>query len=202
MACDLSNVAFIDCETTGLDPTRHVPWEIAIIIDDQEYSWILMLTEAELAAAEPMALKIGGWYTRAGELSYPQSAQSASKVQHKVQYFERQALADRIVKLIGERHIVGAVPSFDDRFVGDFCRLWVRPPIWHYHLVDIEAMAAGALRQEPPWKSNDLSRAVGVDPEQFDRHTALGDARWNKAVYTKILEDAAVYGTLPTSAHG
>ena len=26
-----SKVAFVDTETTGLDPARHAPWEVAII---------------------------------------------------------------------------------------------------------------------------------------------------------------------------
>lgn len=30
------------------------------------------------------------------------------------------------------------------------------------------------------------NRAVGVDPDDFDRHTALGDARWARAIYDAI----------------
>jgi hypothetical protein len=39
----------------------------------------------------------------------------------------------------------------------------------------------------PPWDSDELSLAVGVDPEQFDRHTALGDAKWAKALYEAVM---------------
>jgi hypothetical protein len=31
-----------------------------------------------------------------------------------------------------------------------------------------------------------LSRALGVDPDAYDRHTALGDARWVRAQYDTI----------------
>jgi hypothetical protein len=87
--------------------------------------------------------------------------------------------------------------------------------MWHYHVIDVEALAAGylaAIRQDAaelgyhdrpdtpqyehegnleiarlPWKSDSLSRAVGVEPDDFDRHTALGDARWAKAIYEAVM---------------
>lgn len=38
-----------------------------------------------------------------------------------------------------------------------------------------------------PWKSDDLSRACGVEPPTEDeRHTALGDARWVMRLYDAI----------------
>ncbi len=43
------------------------------------------------------------------------------------------------------------------------------------------------MRAIPPWDSNKLSLAVGVDPDDFDRHTALGDARWAKAIYERVI---------------
>ena len=78
------------------------------------------------------------------------------------------------------------------------------PVTWHYHIIDVESLAAGWLaagtdpmepRTEetgpdkctPPWDSNELSLAVGVDPKTFDRHTALGDARWAKAIYNAVM---------------
>jgi DNA polymerase III epsilon subunit-like protein len=29
-----------------------------------------------------------------------------------------------------------------------------------------------------PWNSNQLSRRLGVDPDNFARHTAMGDVQW------------------------
>ena len=38
-----------------------------------------------------------------------------------------------------------------------------------------------------PWRSTDLSLALGVDPTDFEpKHSALADARWAKALYEKI----------------
>jgi hypothetical protein len=50
--------------------------------------------------------------------------------------------------------------------------------------VDVEALAAGRLGIEPPWDSHDLSRRMGVpEPAPGEQHTAIGDARWAKAMY-------------------
>ena len=39
----------------------------------------------------------------------------------------------------------------------------------------------------PPWSSDGLSSAVGVDPEQFERHTAMGDVRWVMAQWDAVM---------------
>jgi hypothetical protein len=55
------SLAFIDTETTGLDPDRHEIWEIALIVDDQEYQWFLPV---DLGKADPIALNIGRFHER------------------------------------------------------------------------------------------------------------------------------------------
>ena len=66
-----------------------------------------------------------------------------------------------------------------------------------YHLIDVEALAVGWVcawdRTDgrpgitPPWRSDDLSTALGVPPPAKDtRHTALGDAAWALAIYDHI----------------
>ena len=56
-------------------------------------------------------------------------------------------------------------------------------PRWHYHPTDIASVNIGYLAAQrrlppPPWTSDTLSAAVGVESSAFARHTALGDARW------------------------
>lgn len=121
--------------------------------------------------------------------------------------------------LAGKPHIVGAVPNFDtERISHQLLRPSHIPDPWHYHLIDVEALVMGYLngvaaravdearmrgeepnpawvdrqgRGRPPWKSDELSAAVGVDPEQFDRHTAMGDVLWVKAQYDAVMGGAA-----------
>jgi len=112
--------------------------------------------------------------------------------------------AEAFAALTRGAHLVGAVISFDEERLRRLLRANGECPMWHYHLVDVEAMAAGWIGHldstgdiehaawgyvddaEPPWDSTNLSLAVGVDPEQFDRHTALGDARWARAIYDAL----------------
>ncbi|MBO0875368.1 MAG: hypothetical protein J2P19_18455 [Pseudonocardia sp.] len=95
-------------------------------------------------------------------------------------------------------HLVGAVPAFDADVLAQRMRAHGVLPSWHHHLIDVEAMAVGWLYGKygnpdnggrpveaegdavtPPWRSDDLAQACGVEPATDDeRHTALGDARW------------------------
>lgn len=47
---------------------------------------------------------------------------------------------------------------------------------------DVEQMLAKGL----PWSSDELSLAVGIDPADYARHTAMGDVRWVMAIYDRI----------------
>jgi hypothetical protein len=79
------------------------------------------------------------------------------------------------------------VPNFDDLGLADLLHRhgWIdSDPPWHYQLVPVEAVAAGALgNPAPPWNSHDLSRRLGVDPDHYRRHTAAGDAQWALDMY-------------------
>jgi DNA polymerase III epsilon subunit-like protein len=87
--------------------------------------------------------------------------------------------------------LVGAVPMFEDLGLFDLLHRtgYIGPDDqpWHYHLVDVETLVAGALGWPPPWNSDDLSIAVGVDPDRFNRHTAVDDAWWARALYEAAL---------------
>lgn len=117
--------------------------------------------------------------------------------------------------LTGRPHIVGAVPNFDtERIAHQILRPNGIGELWNYHLIDVENLAVGRLHAQLelveamttanhpiriagpehllrqllqlPWNSNDVSRALGVDPDLFDRHTAMGDVQWCMAQYDAI----------------
>lgn len=247
-------LAFVDTETTGLDPDRHEIWEVALIVReevepepreiierdgpeivgrtlesqprrmiDTEYVWQLPV---DLARADLIALNIGRFHERRYPGNpYPISpftmlGGNVEKIEHErttdlpAEATERalgvvseqhlQIWAERFVALTWGATILGMVPSFDEERLR---RLLVRLgqcPGWHYRPVDVETLAAGyrAGRADQtirsggyvgeefvpaiPWKSDALSKAIGVDPDQFDRHTALGDARWTRAIYDLV----------------
>jgi len=160
---------YIDTETSGLDPQRNEIWEIALVSDDDEDAvWLLPV---DLSRAEPDALRIGRFYER----------WSHTKTTPLVE------AADAIARLTAGAHLVGVNPAFDAAFLSVFLRANGYCPAWEYHLVDVLALAAGKLAAEPPWSSRVLSTAVGVNPEDYDRHTALGDACWAKAIYEAVI---------------
>lgn len=214
-------VAFLDIETTGLYPwAGHQPWEIALITQEPaedlirservatvfpwvEYVWHLPV---DLGNADPIALNIGRFHERHGNAACGATGP----------YVDLSGSTDYVIGdwakdftgLTHGKHIVGAVPWFDtERFLERYLRDLNACPTWHYHLIDIEALAVGylagrwAIGQQYdriiaakdagaimplPWDSEELTRAVGVDPDDFDKHTALGDARWAKAIYEAV----------------
>lgn len=163
----MNNLAFVDTETTGLDPDVHQIWEVGLIVDGVAHHWFLPVN---LGRADARALEIGRYHER-------WRWDMATNLQQ---------FATEFAALTRGRHLVGAVVSFDEERLRKLLRANGACPEWHYHLVDVEAMAAGRCKIAPPWNSEALSLALKVDPAQFDRHTALGDARWALALYEAI----------------
>jgi DNA polymerase III epsilon subunit-like protein len=104
----------------------------------------------------------------------------------------------------GRPHVVGAVPNFDTERLALLLRAHGFEPRWHHHLIDVENLAVGYLAAKyagvslalppearPPWDSNVLSKAVGVDPADFARHTAMGDVLWARAIFDRVMGGAA-----------
>lgn len=201
------SVAFIDTETTGLDPDRHEIWEVALItpVRDEPGEWNEQVWQlpVDLSRADTIALNIGQFHDR----RLPDSS-----------LVDRPIFAEEFVEATRGLHLAGASVSFDVDRLWRLLRANGQCPMWHYHVVDVEALAAGYIAgcgaainaatvltgeaawagtktwaategpgARPPWNSGDLSRAVGVEPGDFDRHSALGDARWAKAIYEAVM---------------
>lgn len=186
-------LCFIDTETDGIHPDRR-PWEIALIRRDEngehETSFFV---DIDLSTADPFALRIGRFYERhpLGKalftLNPDRWADVATPHLH---------AALTVARYTHGAHLVGNVPGFDAHVFDRLLREHRLTPAWHYHLIDVEALAIGYLRGqgEPmpplPWKSDELSIAIGVQPPgEDDRHTALGDARWAMRLYDRITAD-------------
>ncbi len=186
-------VCFVDTETTGLDPDRHQIWEVGLILPDgSEHEWQLPV---DLSRADPIALNIGRFHERR-KPDYWDGALGGTTLA------DPAVFAYDFVRLTRGLHLAGAVVSFDADRLWRLLRANGECPMWHYHLIDVEALAAGWLAGRggkpaddrgygadfrPPWRSDALSLAVGIDADDFDRHTALGDARWAKAIYEAVM---------------
>lgn len=189
-------IVFLDTETTGLHPDRRA-WEIAMIRRDDagERETLIQVADVDLSTAEPKGLQIGGFYERHQQFRpQPRGPEDDSPAD----LMTEQQCAWHIERFTRGAHIVGAVPDFDARTLDPMLRRHGHIPAWHYHLVDVEAMAVGWLAGQghtwvsPPWRSDELSRACHVDPpNDEDRHTAMGDARWVMRWYDAMTSGAS-----------
>lgn len=199
-------LAFIDVETTSLDPALGEVWEVAAVIRPgarptfkgmTKHRWLLPVS---LQGADPIALDVGGFHQR-----HPRGndfdLDEVMDIVGAVRPYPTPLpdFAREFAKLTHGCHLVGAVVSFDEKRLERILRSQNVMPSWHYHIVDVEALAVGYLMGcdpggdpasiLPPWNSRELSAAIGVEmPTDEERHTALGDAKWAARIWSRIMD--------------
>ena len=200
----MTRPVFIDTETTGLDPDRHAIWEVALITPDgNEHVWQFPVDEM---SADPFALDIGRYWDRRwsddNDVPVLTAIYGAHERRSRRKNFPDEGRAIRPSRVWAQHfrdltagcHLAGAVVSFDEERLRRLLRSLGVLPRWHYHLQDIETLIIGYLRgrgdavPDLPWKSDEISRLIGVEPPgALDRHTALGDARWARRVWDVVM---------------
>jgi hypothetical protein len=184
-------IVFCDTETDGVYPGRK-PWEIAIIRrepDGRETEWQAFVEIDLSTTPDGFGIKVGKFHDRHpfGRLIAHQDDRGIGDALLPTQ------AAIKVAQLTHGAHIVGAVPNFDTETLAALLRNEGLIPAWHYHLIDIENLAVGflAARGEPiapPWRSDQLTEALGLPPiPEDERHTALGDARWAQRMYDAVM---------------
>jgi hypothetical protein len=206
-------LAFLDLETVTLDPGPDVIWEIGVIARDDgkpDQEWLFQL-RPNMDKATDEALEVSRFHDRFRLGQRGQVLGWSPTVLGFEPFPPAQmtygAVATLLAALLQGRHVFGSCPSFDTVRLSLFLRKHLpaegyRDP-WHYQPHDVEDLAVGYLaaqRREypgskaadfdpaPPWDSDELTKALGLDPvSDDDRHTALGDARWARAIYDHIM---------------
>ena len=167
------DLAFVDTETLGLHPDAPI-WEFAAIRRSPNgMGW----TEDALHFfihhdPQPWEHTLAEQFAADYHARYDES-----------EAFRPSAAARAIAVFLHGTNLVICNPAFDDPRLAALLRRNDFEPSWHYHPDDISSLAKGylAARGElpaQPWKSEQLSTALGVDPARYERHTAMGDARW------------------------
>jgi hypothetical protein len=104
----------------------------------------------------------------------------------------RKRAAIGIAEFLGDAVMVGAVPTFDSlHLTALLYRYGVLAPHL-YTVIDVEALAAGYLTAtgqhvRVPLNGERLSRDLGVDPSRYERHTAVGDVKWVRDLYDRMM---------------
>lgn len=179
----MTKIVFIDTETTSLRPDRRV-WDIGLIIrepgnPDRERSSFIDSVDLDLGNADPFALKIGKFYER-----HPYGVGAVRMNDNLLREFDALRVVEQQTR---DAILVGAVPNFDAEVLGARMRAHGILPSWHYHLVDVETLAAGARKLAPPWSFDAVLDLYGLKYDEADRHTALGDARMARDLYDAIM---------------
>lgn len=179
----MTDIVFMDTETMGLHPDAPV-WEFAAIRRDNSTGQEVerhMLIEHD---PEP-------WFN-----DYPAPFSDDYRTRYNsLMAVSEEFAAGVIHQITVGAHIVGAVPSFDTERLTTLLRRNNILPQWHYHLIDVENIVVGFLAGKgelsmPPWKSDQLSAAIGIDPTDFDRHTAMGDVLWTRAQWDVVMDSS------------
>jgi hypothetical protein len=209
----MTRTAWADAETTGLDPRngRHHAWEIALIVRDEdngepdrEYAWQL---RHDLSEADPLALGVGRYYERCvvadweigtgKAIAHPDEGLTEKVLFH-------HGIAAEIASLIPGAVFTAANPAFDSAFIGEFLRVHGHCASWDYHLRDTGTLIRGYLHGlaaagniapsavPSSLRLDDLVRAVGIEPRDYDRHSALGDVRMIRDAEDVITRRATV----------
>lgn len=166
-------VVFVDTETTSLNRITGEAWNIALITPvGGEFQWYIRPNALYTADAD--SLRINRYYEHLSHIVWntPEVA------------------AESIAQVLSGKHIVAAVPDFDAWFLAKILREYNHAPAWHYHLIDIETLIAGKYEIHPPYDSDELIMRLGIDPNSYERHTALGDARLVRDCYNLVYSTA------------
>jgi hypothetical protein len=174
------DLCILDTETLGLD--RRAPvWEFAAVRLDRggylrlETSFQILHNESDWLETLPESFAD----------DYRARYDEASAMRPSVAAVEIRAVTDGAI-------IAGSNPSFDMDRLEMLLRQYGIEPGWHFHPLDIPSMVAGHVAAGIPnvspvtWRSSELSRLVAVEPDEFARHTALGDVNWCLAQWRRM----------------
>jgi hypothetical protein len=165
-------LAFVDCETSGLDARIHQPYEVCYWREDMEDPATIELPHT-LEYADQQALNIGGYWDR-GKTPFSGTNDG----------FE----VRQVIRALRGVTLVGSNPAFDAAMLTRF----IGTPVWHHRLINVAEGAMWLFGWDRPKGLADVTahlRDLDHDIPEPD-HTAEGDVRTTRAVYYALREVA------------
>lgn len=179
---EVSDLTFMDTETLGRDPAAPI-WEFAAIRRFADPHIPDAIVEI-MIQHDP-----GHWVDELPE-KFRRDYEARYRPDRAVAPWLAATMIHDIIK---GTHVVGAITWFDtERLTRQLLARYELEEPWHYHLIEMENRAIGWLAGRgiivtAPWDSNDVSRRLGVDPDDYARHTAMGDVLWTRALYDVVM---------------
>jgi hypothetical protein len=177
--------------------------------DDLDWHWFIHARDLDLANADAKALDIGGFWERhphgpilrtMGGLAYLRGLSDAKlawelgNLPYGPEARVAAIMADEVFDLTRNRAMIyGSNPNFDMHTVeASMLRIGLRPQ-WHYHGVDVPTLIEGWLMgkgapipTDEHKRSDALCRAIGIEPDNYPRHTAMGDCQLFRDAYDAL----------------
>lgn len=193
-------LCFLDIESDGVHPGRKA-WEIALIRREPSglQHEVEFFVDIDLDTADPFGLRVGRFYERHpyGRYLSGELPDFVFGVKDDGDFLRPRDAAETVARYTHGANIVGIVPNFDTEVLAALLREQHLTPAWHHHLCDagtlalgyLHGLSSGELREllTPPWDYEAISRAVGVEPpNEEERHTAMGDAKWAMRLFDEI----------------
>lgn len=186
----MTRIAWIDTETSGLDPIYHDAWEVAAIVrdtddpgPDAEHVWQFSIREGH---ADPKALEVSGFETRF--LVRTGRGWGAARIGDGLVFnLSRAEAVAEIQDVLRDAWIVGANPGFDNAFLAVLFGRAEHKVTWQYRLTDIESMVMTRMGWPTPRSLRESAEALGIEVDEATRHTALGDAKLCRAIYDALI---------------
>jgi hypothetical protein len=184
----LTELAFVDTETTNLDPeTGHI-WQLAIktggwdednhrVTVDGTYEWLVTPSPEQMSVADEESLQIN---------RYEQVVEERKDL-FKLAW--TQETAKEVWSVLEGRTFVGVVPSFDAERIARMLRANGLTAPWGHRLVDVTTLGAGRMQLVPPYSSTEVSRHLGVLRNEKTAHDARVDVDWAIEMFEVVYAD-------------
>jgi len=183
-----------------------------------EREWIV--DDVDLTGSDAGSLMIGQFWHRhpryggnAGDAEVLSAGEVAAAVEEQLRPVRTDPAGDCLD--YAPVPVFGIVPEFDVHSLWMMLEQHGLPWAAHFHPIDTDAVAVGYLAATiahqlpldagdqldpavlpsllPPWNRHDLGALLGVErPSAAERHTALGDARWAKRFWDRMVGPTGV----------